>query len=212
MLCGGGYGRLGLLQRSTPTRADDQQACFCTACVTCNFELDNISVSIQRYWDHPVLHPNHYLVVELCHSLVFAYAVLRLVDFCSTSKLFSSRRTLSSVFRPNLSRPEQERVIQISSHILSVRTKNYWTCVCTKHQVFLLPPSTNHLHQTPIICTKHQVFALASAPGAGQGGLWLHSVARNNAFSKISICFSLSRCFLFWKFLDSFRTFLDENF
>ena len=34
-----------------------------------------------RYWDHPVLHPNHYLVVELCHSLVFAYAVLRLVDF-----------------------------------------------------------------------------------------------------------------------------------
>ena len=76
-----------------------------------------------RYWDHPVLHPNHYLVVELCHSLVFAYAVLRLVDFCSTSSLCSRRRTLSSVFRPNLSRPEQERVIQISSHILSVRTK-----------------------------------------------------------------------------------------
>ena len=55
------------------------------------------------------------------------------------------------------------------------------------------------------------MFALASVLGAGQGGLWLHSVARNNAFSKISICFSLSRCFLFWKFLDSFRTFLDEN-
>ena len=32
-----------------------------------------------RYWEHPVLHPNHYLVVELCHSLVFAYAALRQV-------------------------------------------------------------------------------------------------------------------------------------
>jgi len=56
---------------------------------------------IHRYWDHPVLHPNHYLVVELCHSLVFAYAALR----------------------PNLSRPQQERVIQICSHILSVLGK-----------------------------------------------------------------------------------------
>ena len=136
VLCGGRHGRFGLLQRSTPTRADDQQACFCSACVTCNFKLDNISVSIQRYWDHPVLHPNHYLVVELCHSLVFAYAVLRLVDFCSTSSLCSRRRTLSSVFRPNLSRPEQERVIQISSHILSVRTK-----------VIRLAPSTKYVHQ-----------------------------------------------------------------
>ena len=93
VLCGGGYGRFGLLQRSTPTRADDQQACFFNASVTCNYKLDNISVSIQRYWDHPVLHPNHYLVVELCHSLVFAYAVLRLVDFCSASSLWSKRRT-----------------------------------------------------------------------------------------------------------------------
>ena len=93
VLCGGGYGRFGLLQRSTPTRADDQQACFFNASVTCNYKLDNISVSIQRYWDHPVLHPNHYLVVELCHSLVFAYAVLRLVDICSTSSLWSKRRT-----------------------------------------------------------------------------------------------------------------------
>lgn len=56
---------------------------------------------IHRYWEHPVLHPNHYLVVELCHSLVFAYAALR----------------------PNLSRPQQERVIQICSHILSVLGK-----------------------------------------------------------------------------------------
>ena len=39
-----------------------------------------------RYWEHPVLHPNHYLVVELCHSLVFAYAALRLVD--STLSLY----------------------------------------------------------------------------------------------------------------------------
>ena len=112
-----------------------------------------------RYWDHPVLHPNHYLVVELCHSLVFAYAVLRLVDFCSTSSLFSRRRTLSSVFRPNLSRPEQERVIQISSHILSVRTKNYWTCVCTNHQVFAPSTKCFYLQQAQIICTKHQLFA-----------------------------------------------------
>ena len=139
MLCGGGYGRFGLLQRSTSTRADDQQACFCSACVICNFELDNISVSIQRYWDHPVLHPNHYLVVELCHSLVFAYAVLRLVDFCCTSSLCS--QNLSSVFRPNLSRPEQERVIQIRSHILSVRKK-----------VIGLAPSTKYVHQGP--CDK----------------------------------------------------------
>jgi len=56
---------------------------------------------IHRYWEHPVLHPNHYLVVELCHSLVFAYAALR----------------------PNLLRPQQERVIQICSHILSVLGK-----------------------------------------------------------------------------------------
>jgi len=56
---------------------------------------------IHRYWEHPVLHPNHYLVVELCHSLVFAYAALR----------------------PNLSRPQQERVIQICTHILSVLGK-----------------------------------------------------------------------------------------
>jgi len=56
---------------------------------------------IHRYWEHPVLHPNHYLVVELCHSLVFAYAALR----------------------PNLSRPQQERVVQICSHILSVLGK-----------------------------------------------------------------------------------------
>ena len=47
VLCGGRHGRFGLLQRSTPTRADDQQACFCSACVTCNFKLDNISVSFK---------------------------------------------------------------------------------------------------------------------------------------------------------------------
>ena len=47
VLCGGRHGRFGLLQRSTPTRADDQQACFCSACVTFNFKLDNFSVSFK---------------------------------------------------------------------------------------------------------------------------------------------------------------------
>ena len=133
MLCGGGYGRLGLLQRSTPTRADDQQACFCTACVTCNFELDNISVSIQRYWDHPVLHPNHYLVVELCHSLVFAYAVLRLVDFCSLLHLDrSAGLNFSFQAKPFKAGAGASYTDQLP-HSFG-EDKSYWTC--TKHQVF----------------------------------------------------------------------------
>ena len=49
-----------------------------------------------RYWDHPVLHPNHYLVVELCHSLVFAYAALRQVGcknyYLSTVKYATVRQ------------------------------------------------------------------------------------------------------------------------
>ena len=48
---------------------------------------------------HSLLHPRHYLVIELMHSLVFAYTA-----------------------KERLTRPEMERKVQLCSQVLQVRS------------------------------------------------------------------------------------------
>ena len=52
---------------------------------------------IAGYCSHSLLHPQHYLVIELMHSLAIAY---------------SSRHSLT--------RPQQERKVQLCSQVLQV--------------------------------------------------------------------------------------------
>ena len=108
---------------------------LCSACVTCNLRLDNISVSFEVLGSPG----SSSQPLSGCWTLSQPRLCLRsskagwfLLHFFTLLEA----QDLSSVFRPNLSRPEQERVIQISSHILSVRTK-----------VIGLAPSTKYVHQ-----------------------------------------------------------------
>jgi len=40
-------------------------------------DIDGLEEALHRFSSHPVLHHNHFLVVELSHSLVFAYSSIR---------------------------------------------------------------------------------------------------------------------------------------
>ena len=55
---------------------------------------------IAGYCSHSLLHPQHYLVIELMHSLAIAYSS-----------------------RDRLTRPQQERKVQLCSQVLQVRYK-----------------------------------------------------------------------------------------
>ena len=57
---------------------------------------------IASYWSHSLLHPQHYLVIELMHSLAIAYSS-----------------------RDRLTRPQQERKVQLCSQVLQVGFKYF---------------------------------------------------------------------------------------
>ena len=57
---------------------------------------------IASYCSHSLLHPQHYLVIELMHSLAIAYSS-----------------------RDSLTRPQQERKVQLCSQVLQVGFKSF---------------------------------------------------------------------------------------
>ena len=57
---------------------------------------------IAGYCSHSLLHPQHYLVIELMHSLAIAYSS-----------------------RDRLTRPQQERKVQLCSQVLQVGFKSF---------------------------------------------------------------------------------------
>ncbi|XP_023334833.1 uncharacterized protein LOC111706243 [Eurytemora carolleeae] len=65
--------------------------------------VEDLEEAVFKYGEQTQLHQNHYLVVELCHTLIHRYAALSTIR--------------------KLSRPEEERKIQLCFHVLNVLSK-----------------------------------------------------------------------------------------
>ena len=75
-------------------------------------DVDQLEELLYRLGDGTILHPRHYIILEISHSLVFAY---------------NSRKTLT--------RPQMDRKIQLCRHILSVSFANF----CLRYSSSSLP-------------------------------------------------------------------------